>query len=35
VLVDGAVRFVGNDFDALAWTALSTRAGGESIGRFD
>jgi len=35
VLADGAVRFVGNDIDPRTWTALSTRAGGESIGSLD
>lgn len=33
-LCDGAVRFISNDIDRAIWSALGTRAGGESLRAF-
>jgi hypothetical protein len=33
-LVDGAVRFVGENIDLTIWRALATRSGGEVLGEF-
>ena len=34
LLLDGAVRFVGDAVDPATWRALATRAGGESVGEY-
>ena len=34
LLLDGAVRFVGDGVDLATWRALATRAGGEVVGDF-
>ena len=34
LLLDGSVRFVGNDVAPATWRALGTRAGGEVVGDY-